>query len=181
MSDHRGPVVPMDEDDPHTPHGDPFQPPPPNGNDHEQTIPEDHQEQIPEPETPPEHQGDERENSQEDRQDDHQEDHQDHHQDDHEEGREEDHDQQNFDHENNPAQNLRMLYEKQAYLTRLIESLNKDIRDYAVHTAQIPKRNNKGSCKTRLFQSPRTKIPHQAGFQHQQRKQETMGHKKGGY
>ena len=63
MSDHRGPVVPMDEDDPHTPHGDPFQPPPPNGNDHEQTIPEDHQEQIPEPETPPEHQGGEGENS----------------------------------------------------------------------------------------------------------------------
>ena len=46
----------MDEDDPQTPYGDPFQPPLPNGNDHEQTIPEDHQEQIPEPETPSEHQ-----------------------------------------------------------------------------------------------------------------------------
>ena len=104
MSDLRDPVVSMDDDDPHTPHGDPFQPPPPNGKDHEQTIPEDHQEQIPEPETPPEHQGSEGENSQEDHQDDHQEDHQDHyHQDDHEEGREENHDQQNFDHGDDPA------------------------------------------------------------------------------
>ena len=59
MSDLRNLVVPMEKDDSQTPYGDPFQPPLPNGDNHEQTIPEDHEEQIPEPETPPEHQGSE--------------------------------------------------------------------------------------------------------------------------
>lgn len=42
---------------------------------------------------------------------------------------------------------MHLLYEKQAYLTRVIESLNKDIRDYAARMAYVPNRTSKAALK----------------------------------